>query len=293
MRRIPALLLLILCLLAATVLVAQTIITSTIVGTVVDPQGAIVPDANVTLTNVDTGVVWKAKTNSSGDYQFANLIAGHYKVEVVKDGFAHTISTAASIENGTTQRINLGLKMGQTVETVEVNSAASLIKTDDANVSEVIENKFVKDLPIEGRNYLNFAQILPNFNTGTGDTSRLAWGLASATMPGAMQLNVGGTEYGVGYYVDGLNNNDNWVEGPVMNVNQDTIQEVKAEVSNYSAEYGRDVGQINVTSKSGTNALHGTVYDTFQNSGMNANNPYSIYQGIPRNAITRISTGLP
>jgi hypothetical protein len=284
MRRIPGVLLLILCVLAATVLVAQTIITSTIVGTVVDPQGAIVPDANITLTNVDTGVVWKAKTNSSGDYQFSNLIAGHYKVEVVKEGFAHTISTAASIENGTTQRINLGLKMGQTVETVEVNSAASLIKTDDANVSEVIENKFVKDLPIEGRNYLNFAQILPNFNSGTGDTSRLAWGLASATMPGAMQLNVGGTEYGVGYYVDGLNNNDNWVEGPVMNVNQDTIQEVKAEVSNYSAEYGRDVGQINVTSKSGTNALHGTVYDTFQNSGMNANNPYSIYQGIPRNA---------
>ena len=167
---------------------------------------------------------------------------------------------------------------------MEVSSAAALVKTDDANVSEVIENKFVQDLPIEGRNYLNYAQILPNFNSGTGDTSRLAWGLASATMPGAMQLNVGGTEYGVGYYVDGLNNNDNWVEGPVMNVNQDTIQEVKAEVSNYSAEYGRDVGQINVTSKSGTNALHGTVYDTFQNSGMNANDPYSNYQGIPRNA---------
>ena len=99
-----------------------------------------------------------------------------------------------------------------------------------------------------------------------------------------MQLNVGGTEYGVGYYVDGLNNNDNWVEGPVMNVNQDTIQEVKAEVSNYSAEYGRDVGQISVTSKSGTNALHGTVYDSFQNSGMNANDPYSNYQGFARNA---------
>ena len=99
-----------------------------------------------------------------------------------------------------------------------------------------------------------------------------------------MQLNVGGTEYGVGYYIDGLNNNDNWVEGPLMNVNQDTIQEVKAEVSNYSAEYGRDVGQISVTSKSGTNALHGSVYDTLQNAGMNANNPYSNFQGIPRSA---------
>src|SRR5208337_2142907 len=178
----------------------------------------------------------------------------------------------------------LGLKLGQAMETVNVSSAAAIIKTDDAYVSEVIENKFVRDLPMEGRNYLNYAQILPNFNSGTGDTSRLAWGLASATMPGAMQLNVGGTEYGVGYYVDGLNNNDNWVEGPVMNVNQDTIQEVKAEVSNYSAEYGRDVGQIDVTSKSGTNAFHGSVYDTLQNAGMNAVDPYSKFQGIPRSA---------
>jgi hypothetical protein len=272
------------CVLAATVLLAQVIITSTIVGSVTDPQGAVVPGAKVTLTNVDTGVRWNATSNANGDYQFPNLIAGHYKVEVVKEGFAHAVSTAVPIENGTTQRVNVGLKIGQTTETVDVSTAAALIKTDDANVSEVIENKFVRDLPMEGRNYLNFAQILPNFNSGTGDTSRLAWGLASATMPGGMQLNVGGTDYGVGYYVDGLNNNDNWVEGPLMNVNQDTIQEVKAEVSNYSAEYGRDVGQISVTSKSGTNALHGSVYDTLQNSGMNANDPYSNYQGIPRSA---------
>ncbi len=268
----------------ASALLAQVVIISTIVGTVTDPQGAVVSGAQVTLTNIDTGVQWKISTDASGNYQFPNLIAGHYKVEVAKEGFGHTVSTVLSLENGTTQRINLGVKLGQAVETMEVSSAATLIKTDDANVSEVIENKFVKDLPTQGRNYLNFAQILPNFTSGTGDTSRLAWGLASATMPGAMQLNVGGTEYGVGYYVDGLNNNDNWVEGPLMNVNQDTIQEVKAEVSNYSAEYGRDVGQISVTSKSGTNAFHGSVYDTLQNSGMNANNPYSNFQGIPRSA---------
>src|SRR2546426_625127 len=255
------------CSVLATALFAQVVITSTILGTVTDPQGAVLPEAKVTLTNADTGVQWKATTSPSGDYQFPNLIAGQYKMEVVKEGFAHTVSTAVTLENGTTRRINVGLKVGKTTETVEVTSAAALVKTDDANVSEVIENKFVRDLPVQGRNYLNFAQILPNFNSGSGDTSRLAWGLASATTSdGAKQLNVGGTEYGVGYYIDGLDNNDNWVEGPITNVNQDTIQEVKAEVSNYSAEYGRDVGQISVTSKSGTNALHGSVYDTFQNA---------------------------
>jgi hypothetical protein len=283
MRRNLRTLLFVLCALA-TIASAQVVITSNVVGSITDPQGAVLPDTKITLTNVDTGVQWKQTTNASGDYQFTKLIAGHYKVEAIKEGFSHTVSTAVALENGTTLRINLGLKLGKTIETVEVSGATSLVKTDDANVSEVIENKFVRDLPMEGRNYLNFAQILPNFNTGTGDTSRMAWGLASATMPGAMQLNVGGTEYGVGYYVDGLNNNDNWVEGPLVNVNLDTIQEVKAEVSNYSAEYGRDVGQISVTSKSGTNTLHGSVYDTLQNSGMNANNPYSNFQDIPRNA---------
>src|SRR5258708_27487296 len=265
-------------------LFAQVVITSSIVGTVSDPQSAMVPEAKVTLRNVDTGVEWASVTNGSGEYQFPNLIAGHYRVEVGKDGFSKAISTAIPLENGTTQRLNITLKIGQSEQVIEVTAAASLVKTDDANVSEVIQNKFVRELPIEGRSFLNYAQIVPMFNSGTSDNTRVAWGLASATSTGAKQLNVGGTEYGVGYYIDGLNNNDNWVEGPVMNVNQDTIQEVKVEVSNYSAAYGRDVGQISVTSKSGTNALHGTVYDSFQNSGLNANDPYSNHQGFGRNA---------
>ena len=279
MRRNHCAFLLPFCVLAATALLAQVIITSTILGTVADPQGAVMPGAKITLTNVDTGVQRKATADGSGDYQFSNLIAGHYKIEVVKEGFAQAVSTVVALENGTTQRINVGLKLGQATETVNVSAAAALVKSDDANVSDVIANKFVRDLPMEGRNYLNFAQIVPNFNSGTGDTSRNGW-----NSDGTKQLNVGGTEYGVGYYIDGLNNNDNWLEGSISNVNADTIQEVKAEVSNYSAEYGRDIGQISVTTKSGTNALHGSVYDAFQNAGMNANDPWSNYQGIPRSA---------
>jgi Carboxypeptidase regulatory-like domain len=271
------------CFLAGSALRAQVVITSMVVGSVTDPQGAVIPEAKVTLTNVDTGIQWNQATNASGEYKVPNLIAGHYKVDVTKAGFANAVSTVIALENGTTQRINVTLKVGQTTETVEVSAAATLMKTDDANVSEVIDNKTISNLPTEGRNYLNFAQILPGFNSGTGDNTRMQWGLASASAAGgAMELNVGGTDYGVGYYVDGLDNNDNWVEGPLMNINEDTIQEIKAEVSNYSAEYGRDVGQISVTTKSGTNSLHGTIYDALQNAGLNANDPYSKLQGIPR-----------
>lgn len=270
--------------LVATGLLAQVVITSTIVGTVTDPQKAVVAGAGVTLTNQDTGVTWKATTDDSGTYQFANLLAGNYQVQVRRQGFADALTTSIALENGTTRRVNVGLSMGKVAETVDVSSAAAIVKTDDANVSEVIQNKLVRDLPIEGRNFLNYAQIVPGFNSGTGDNGRIAWGLASATSTGAKQLNVGGTEYGVGYYIDGLNNNDNWVEGPVTNVNMDAVQEVKAEVINYSAEYGRDVGQISLTTKSGTNTLHGTVYDFFQNSGLNANDAYSVATGTPRSA---------
>lgn len=282
--RFVSLLIVLVCMLTAWTLHAQVVITSTIVGTVTDQQQAIIPGAQVMLKNLDTGIETQLQSDSAGNYQFPNLIAGHYQVTVTRDGFARAISTAVALDNGATQRINFSLKVGSAEEVVQVSSATPLMDTETADISGVIENKFAEDLPIQGRNYLNYAQILPDFNSGTGDNSRMQWGLASATMPGAMQLNVGGTEYGVGYYVDGLNNNDNWVEGPVMNVNQDTIQEVKAEVSNYSAEYGRDVGQMDVTTKSGTNEFHGTVFNSFQNAGLNAIDPYSKYQGIPRSA---------
>jgi hypothetical protein len=263
-------------------LFAQVVITSTIVGTVKDPQGAVVAGAQVTLKNVDTGVQSKSLTDSSGDYQFSSLLAGHYQMQVDSVGFGQAISTSIPLENGKTQRVNVTLKMSKVTQVVAVTSAASLVKTDDANVSEVIQNDYVRNLPIEGRSFLNYAEIVPMFNSGTGDTTRVAYGLASATSTGAKQLNVGGTEYGVGYYIDGLNNNDNWVEGPVTNVNMDAVQEVKAEVVDYSAEYGRDVGQISLTTKSGTNSLHGTVYDFFQNAGLNANDPYSKAYATPR-----------
>ena len=253
-------------------------------GTVTDPNGALVPQAQVVLKNVDTGVERNTVSDSSGNYQFGNLIAGRYEVQVGHPGFARAVSTPINLENGTTRRVNIALTIGQVAERVEVSAAAALLQTEDANLSATINQQFVNDLSSEGRNYLNLPQILPHFNTGTGDSSRFQWSLAGSTMAGGAQVyNVGGTEHGVGYYVDGLNHNDNWMEGPVMNVNQDSIQEVKADVSNYSAEYGRDIGQLNVTTKSGTNELHGSAYDVLQNAGMNANNTWSNFQGIGRN----------
>ena len=256
-------------------LLAQTTISSTIVGTVTDAQNAVVPAAEVVLRNVDTGITWKATTNPTGEYVFPNLTAGNYQVEVAKQGFKKTISDVTPLENGTTLRINMTLQVGAVTEEIIVSAAAPLIQTDDASLNQILENRMVRDMPIEGRSFLNYAVLSPMFNSGSGNTVRQDWGLASPTMPGGKVLNLGGSEYSVGYYVDGFMNNDNWVLGPLTNVNADAIQEVKTEIVNYSAEYGRDVGQLSLTTKSGTNTVHGSVYDFRQVNGNNARDPYT------------------
>ncbi|HWB99654.1 MAG TPA: carboxypeptidase-like regulatory domain-containing protein, partial [Bryobacteraceae bacterium] len=255
-------------------LMAQVTIQGKIVGLVSDPQNAVIPGAEVLLRNVDTGIEARTETGTAGEYVFPNLIAGRYQVTVTTPGFKQTQSPVSQLENGITLRINLMLEVGEITQQVTIDATVPLVHTDDADVNTVLQSKVVADLPIVGRNFLNYASVMPQFNSGTGSTTRSSWGLASATMPGGKTFNLGGTEYGVGYYVDGVNNSDNWVEGPTTNVNMDAVQEVKADVVNYSAEYGRDVGQLSITTKSGTNQLHGTAYDYRQVNGLNARDPY-------------------
>ncbi|MGE5647667.1 MAG: carboxypeptidase regulatory-like domain-containing protein [Acidobacteriota bacterium] len=253
---------------------AQMAIPSRVVGNVTDPQAALIPGADVLLRNVDTGIEMKSKTGENGEYVFPNVIPGRYRVTVTSPGFKRAQSQVSQLESGATMRLNIIMEIGEVTEQVTVEAAAPLVHTDDADVNTVLANKMVQDIPIIGRNFLNYASVMPQFNSGTGDDSRAAWGLASSSMPNGKVMNLGGTEYGVGYYVDGVNNSDNWVEGPTTNVNMDAVQEVKADVVNYSAEYGRDVGQLSIVTKSGTNALHGTVYDYRQVNGLNARAPY-------------------
>ena len=255
-------------------LAAQVAIPAKVVGNVTDPQSALIPGAEVHLRNVDTGIENKTQTGANGEYIFPNIIAGRYQITVTASGFKRAQSQTAQVANGTTVRLDVTLEVGDVTQEVTVQASAPLIQTDDADVRTVLATKTVQDMPVIGRNFLNYASVMPQFNSGVGSDARAAWGLASATMPDGKVLNLGGTEYGVGYYVDGVNNSDNWVEGPTTNVNMDAVQEVKAEVVNYSAEYGRDVGQLSVTTKSGTNDLHGTVYDYRQVNGLNARAPY-------------------
>ena len=164
-------------------LMGQTTISSTILGTVADSQKAVVPGASVTLKNIDTGIERKSTTGSVGEYNFPNLMAGNYQVEVAKEGFKKSLSGVTPLENGTTLRVDMTLEVGQITQEITVTAAAPLLHTDDADVNEVLQNRVVRDMPIEGRNFLNYAVLSPLFNSGKGDTTRAEWGLASATAP--------------------------------------------------------------------------------------------------------------
>jgi hypothetical protein len=147
--------------LASSPALAQVTRRSTILGTITDTQKAVVPAAEVQLKNLDTGGTWKAETGQAGEYVFSNLMAGRYQVEVIKQGFKKSLSTPTSLENGTTQRIDMSLEVGEVSQQVEVTAAAPLVHTDDANVDLVVENRLVQDMPIQGCNFLNYAVLAP------------------------------------------------------------------------------------------------------------------------------------
>jgi hypothetical protein len=254
---------------------AQTVVTSTILGTVTDPQGAAVAGAEVRLLDVDTGRERAAVSGQDGNYVFPDLNAGRYEVEVSNPGFKLTRSQSVTIgAAGTTQRINIALALAGVSQQVAVTAAqVELVHTDDANVNVALTAEAVRDIPVQGRNFLNYAQLAPLFNSGNG---QLNWGVAQqTTVESTKSLNLGGSENMVGYYIDGMNNNDNWGGSQLANVNTNAVQEVSVQSLNYSAAYTRDIGQITLTVKSGTNKLHGSIYDYYQGSNINALDSYT------------------
>ena len=260
---------------SGTVVRAQSVVTSTILGTITDPQGGAVVGAQIRLLNVDTSREWKVVTGQDGQYVFPNLNGGHYQVEVNYTGFKTTQSGPITLgSSGTTLRIDLSLTLSSTSQSVEVNSGeVPLVHTDDADINAAITSVAVENIPIQGRNFLNYAQLAPLFNSGNNQST---WGVAGqTTAESTKNLNLGGSENMVGYYIDGVNNNDNWGGAQVANINMNAVQEIQVQALNYSAAMTRDVGQITMSVKSGTNRVHGNLYDYYQNANLNAVDSYT------------------
>jgi hypothetical protein len=239
-----------------------------ITGTVQDTTGAVVPNAQVTLLNTDQGTTLQTKTDSSGLYTFSPVRIGHYSISVTAKGFAKTTQQNLMVNVSQNLMVNVQLKLGAATETVEVTTAPPLLQTEDASVGQVVSEQTVNNLPLNGRNFTFLAQLGAGAQTPQADTrGNAASGAFSANGLRPAQNN---------YLLDGIDDNSNAVDflngtNYVILPPVDAIEEFKVQTGQFSAELGRSAGAVlNATIKSGTNSLHGDVWEFFRNDKLDA-----------------------
>lgn len=246
--------------------------TGTIVGSVLDSSGAVVPNGSVTITQVGTDTVTSVKTDSQGTFIATPLRIGTYSVSVEAHGFKTEKRTGIVLQVQDRLRVDFTLQVGSVNEVVNVQAATPVVDTDTSALGDVIASQQITDLPLNGRDYTQLATL----TTGVVKITENGGGINGATTPtngnagGAFAVN--GTRGNLNnFLLDGVDNNSNDNAGNILKTNVDAIEEFKVQTSNYSAEFGRSGGAvINATIKSGTNAFHGTAFEFLRNSALDA-----------------------
>ena len=249
-------------------------------GEVKDSTGAVVAGAAVTATNTNTNTVRNTVTNDVGIYRFPSLVPGTYSVKVEAPGFRAAVRGDIELQVQQLARIDFALEVGQVTEVVEIAANAALLNTEDATVGTVIEERRILDLPLNGRNFLQLVSLSPNVTYGF-------------SMPGQAAGRQGGsrTEQNISvsgmrgvwnnYTLDGIANTDVNFNLYIHMPSVDALQEFKVQTGIYPAEFGRSATQINVSTKPGTNAYHGTAYWFHRNSALDSK-PYDLTARAPR-----------
>jgi len=246
--------------------------TAEVLGTVRDPSGAAVPKADVTLTNVNTGIQAKTTTDDNGNYDFFNVRVGRYSIAVEQAGFSKATATDVAASVGARQRVDLTMTVGAVTETVEVVGAASALQTDSSDHGQVISTSAVAELPLNGRNYADLALLSTNAVKSPISATFSATG---TPREGAFNVNGMRSTYN-NFLLDGLDNNaygtsNQGYSAQLVQLSPDALAEFKVITSNYSAEYGRVGGAVvNAVMKSGTNDFHGSAYEYLRNTDLNA-----------------------
>jgi len=250
---------------------AAQVTTADIVGRVTDSSGAVLPGATVTIENLATHDVRTAPTNETGDYLFNLLPIGTYTVNVELQGFASQ-TTRVVLSAGDRVRFDPKLQLGQVQESVLVTAESPLLQTDTATVSALVSEKAVQDLPVSGRNVVRLVQLVPGAFEGL--TNSLATGNRpdDRRQTSAVSIN-GAMDNQNNHLIDGIDNNERSIGTVGVKPSIDAIAEVKVQTSMYTAEVGRTFGGVvNIITKSGGNAFHGSGFEFFRNDRFDARN---------------------
>jgi hypothetical protein len=246
-------------------------------GTITDPSGAGVPQAQVVIENVATGVARTVTTNGDGFYTAPNLLPGSYQFTVTAKGFNTVIKTGITITVGAQQTFDLALQIGTVSNKVQVSTEAPAIQVTSSEISATVNATTVRELPLNGRSWTDLAALQPGVDTIQTQTPFGA-GTDRGNRGFGLQLTISGARpQQNNYRLDGISLNDyaNGAPGSVLggNLGVDAIQEFSVLTSNYSAEYGKTSGGVvNATTRSGTNGFHGSVYEFLRNSALDARN---------------------
>ncbi|HWB83839.1 MAG TPA: TonB-dependent receptor [Bryobacteraceae bacterium] len=246
---------------------------ATLTGTIHDSSGAVVPNAKVTATNTATGVPKETVSNSSGLYVIPNLIPGPYDVNIAAPSFQTKKIQGVTLHVDQQATVDVELTVGSVSEQVVVTGTTPILQAEEASVGTVIQGTQVRDLPLNGRYFTQLLQLVP----GTVQSQRTPGFASTDPSKAGVQRNgmpvfdVNGQSGGYTYYrIDGIENTEREFGGANIPVSIDAIQEFKLQTANFSAEYGRGPAQVDIVVKSGTNQLHGTLFEFLRNDDLDA-----------------------
>ena len=227
--------------------------TGTILGTVTDASSALVPGVSMRVVNEETGVASPTESDSLGNYRAQFLQPGLYRIEAESAGFKKFVRSGVRLEMNRELRVDVGLETGAVTDQVTVTADVPLLETERGTLSTTVENSMVTGLPLLGRNPMSLRMTVPGI-TGTG-------------------IAAGGMERKDRYLVDGANVSLHVFGGEAVNPNPDVIEEFKVITNSFSAEYGQVSGfLLQAVTKSGTNSVHGTLFEFLRNDKLNAGN---------------------
>jgi Carboxypeptidase regulatory-like domain len=253
--------------------------TASITGTVVDEGGAAITSATVTVTDIDRGTTFTAKTNDGGIFNFVRVPIGNYQVKAEATGFQSAVQTGVTLVLNQTARFDFKMHVGAVTTTAQVTSEAPQLQSETTQVSTLIDSKTVTDIPLATRNYVQLTLLAP----GSVHPDASMFNNGDNTSSGARPYINGNREQSNNFILDGMDNNQTSENNLGFTPSPDAIQEFNLITNNASAEFGNFMGGIvNASIKSGTNKFHGDAWEFFRNDKLNANqwenklNPSSI-----------------